>query len=79
MPHSPQALEGNQQVVTYEVVVSMQSVVSRVPLELCEPAWDVLLNILRAIVQQDSMLLLEVAPVLGGIIVVDRIIKIFFY
>lgn len=51
----PQALEGNQQVVTYEVVVSMQSVVSRVPLELCEPAWDVLLNILRAIVQQDSM------------------------
>lgn len=49
-----QALEGNQPVVTYEVVVSLQSVVARVPLELSEPAWDVLLSIVRTVLQQDS-------------------------
>ncbi|XP_047024239.1 tuberin isoform X4 [Helicoverpa zea] len=54
LPAFLKALEGNQPVVTYEVVLSVQSVVSRVPLELCEPAWDVLLSILRAVLQQDK-------------------------
>ncbi|XP_063895577.1 tuberin isoform X4 [Helicoverpa armigera] len=54
LPAFLKALEGNQPVVTYEVVLSVQSVVSRVPLELCEPAWDVLLAILRVVLQQDK-------------------------
>lgn len=40
--------------VTYEVLVGVASCVSRAPQELTEPAWDVLLRILRVIVRQDS-------------------------
>ncbi|KAJ8727807.1 hypothetical protein PYW08_016192 [Mythimna loreyi] len=54
LPAFLKALECNKPVVTYEVVVSVQSVVSRVPLELCEPAWDVLLSIVRCVLQQDK-------------------------
>lgn len=49
-----QALEGNQPVVTYEVVVGVASCVARAPQELSEPAWDSVLRILRAVVSQDS-------------------------
>ncbi|KOB78178.1 putative tuberous sclerosis 2 isoform 3 [Operophtera brumata] len=54
LPAFLKALEGQQPVVTYEVLVGVQSAVSRAPLELCEPAWDVLLRILRAALQQDK-------------------------
>ncbi|XP_075973057.1 tuberin-like isoform X2 [Anticarsia gemmatalis] len=54
LPAFLKALERNQPVVTYEVVVSVQSVVTRVPQELSEPAWDILLPILTAVLQQDK-------------------------
>lgn len=54
LPAFLKALERNQPVVTYEIVVSVQSVVTKVPHELSEPAWDILLLILSAVLRQDK-------------------------
>lgn len=48
-----QALAGNHPVVTYEVLLALQSLVAREPAELHEPAWDVILDTVRAVVDQD--------------------------
>lgn len=39
--------------VTYEVVLALQVLVTRAPHELHEPAWDVLLDILLAVHEHD--------------------------
>ncbi|KAJ0176953.1 hypothetical protein K1T71_006962 [Dendrolimus kikuchii] len=54
LPAFLKALEGNKPLVTYEVVVSVASVVARAPLELHEPAWDVLIAITRTVLDQDK-------------------------
>lgn len=40
--------------VTYEVVLAIQSLVSRAAQELHEPAWDSLLQVIRKVLDQDS-------------------------
>ncbi|XP_037872619.1 tuberin isoform X4 [Bombyx mori] len=54
LPAFLKALEGRQAVVAYEVVVGVASVVTRAPHELYEPAWDVLLRIVRTLLQLDK-------------------------
>ncbi|CAH2106854.1 unnamed protein product [Euphydryas editha] len=54
LPAFLKALAGRQAVVTYEVVMALQSLVVRVPLELDEVAWDMVLAIIRAVVKQDK-------------------------
>ncbi|XP_050345802.1 tuberin isoform X6 [Nymphalis io] len=54
LPAFLKALAGRQAVVTYEVVVALQSLVARVPLEVDEVAWDLVLAIIRAVLQQDK-------------------------
>ncbi|VVC95466.1 unnamed protein product [Leptidea sinapis] len=54
LPAFLKALGGRQAVVTYEVVVSLQSLVARAPLDLHELCWDVLLDIVRAVLHHDS-------------------------
>ncbi|XP_046959991.1 tuberin isoform X8 [Vanessa cardui] len=54
LPAFLKALAGRQPVVTYEVVVALQSLVARVPLEVDEVAWDLVLAIIRAVLQQDK-------------------------
>ncbi|CAG4992292.1 unnamed protein product [Colias eurytheme] len=56
LPAFLKALNGRQPVVTYEVVVALQSLVSRAPLDLHEVSWDVLLRIVREILDQDKTL-----------------------
>lgn len=51
-----QALEGNQSVVTYEVILAMQSLVHKHGQELHEPAWDLIFNILLTIINQLGLL-----------------------
>lgn len=52
-PAALQALELRAPVVTYEVVLALQVLVTRAPHELHEPAWDVLLDTLRAVHEHD--------------------------
>lgn len=47
-------MELKQPLVTYEVVLAVGSLVGRGAGELHEPAWDLLLDILRAALDQDS-------------------------
>ncbi|XP_050670637.1 tuberin [Leptidea sinapis] len=54
LPAFLKALGGRQAVVTYEVVVSLQSLVARAPLDLHELCWDVLLDIVRAVLHHDK-------------------------
>ncbi|XP_037293673.1 tuberin isoform X2 [Manduca sexta] len=54
LPALLKALERRRPVLTYEVAVGVYSVVTRAPQDLHEPAWDVLLNILRTIVDHDK-------------------------
>ncbi|CAH0719708.1 unnamed protein product, partial [Brenthis ino] len=54
LPAFLKALAGRQAVVTYEVVVALQSLVARAPHELHAVAWDLLLDIVRAVLQQDK-------------------------
>ncbi|KAM3956957.1 LOW QUALITY PROTEIN: TSC complex subunit tuberin [Aphomia sociella] len=56
LPAFLKALSGNHPVVTYEVVLAVQSLVSRCATELSEPTWDVLLQIIRTIIDQDRSL-----------------------
>ncbi|CAG9092834.1 unnamed protein product [Plutella xylostella] len=53
LPAFAQALSSNQPVVTYEVVLAVESLARRAALELHEPAWDALLQILSIIIQQN--------------------------
>lgn len=46
------ALEGNQSVVTYEVILATQSLVNKHGQELHEPAWDLIFTILLNIIKQ---------------------------
>ncbi|CAH2238615.1 jg1421 [Pararge aegeria aegeria] len=50
------ALAGRHQVVAYEVVLALESLVARVAHELHEVTWDLLLDIVRAVLQLDKSL-----------------------
>ncbi|XP_041978118.1 tuberin isoform X2 [Aricia agestis] len=52
LPAFRRALDLRRPVVTYEVVMALQSLVARAPLELHEPAWDTLLDIADAALEQ---------------------------
>ncbi|XP_072932345.1 tuberin [Epargyreus clarus] len=54
LPAFLKALRVRQPVVTYEVVVALQSLVARAPLQLHDAAWDALLAVVRAILLQDK-------------------------
>ncbi|XP_034830671.1 tuberin isoform X1 [Maniola hyperantus] len=54
LPAFLKALTGRHLVVTYEVVVALESLVARVPMELHEVTWDLVLDIVRAVLQQDK-------------------------
>lgn len=45
-----QALKSNHSVVTYEVMLSIQRLVNKYGLELQDPAWDLVLSIIEAII-----------------------------
>lgn len=51
LPSFLRALESNHSVVTYEVMLSIQRLVNKYGVELQEPAWDLVLSILEAIVK----------------------------
>lgn len=55
LPAFLKALAGRHSVVTYEVVMALQSLVTRVHEQLHAVAWDLVLDIVRAVLQQDSM------------------------
>ncbi|XP_077299280.1 TSC complex subunit tuberin isoform X2 [Arctopsyche grandis] len=52
LPSFLKALEGNQSVVTYEVILATQSLVNKHGQELHEPAWDLIFTILLNIIKQ---------------------------
>ncbi|CAG5031361.1 unnamed protein product [Parnassius apollo] len=58
LPAFLKAISGKQAapVVIYEVVVALQSLVTRLPHELYEPAWNVLLRIIHVILEHDKSL-----------------------
>ncbi|XP_053607543.1 tuberin isoform X2 [Plodia interpunctella] len=56
LPAFLKALEGQHSVVTYEVLLALQSLVARAPASLHAAAWDVLLAALTAIVHHDRAL-----------------------
>ncbi|KAJ9583770.1 hypothetical protein L9F63_021894, partial [Diploptera punctata] len=67
LPSFLRALESNQSVVTYEVMLSIQRLVTKYGLELQDPAWDLILSIIEAIVkytetnsQTNQMSLIEI-------------------
>lgn len=45
-----QALKSNHSVVTYEVMLSIQRLVGKYGVELQDPAWDLVLSIIEAII-----------------------------
>ncbi|XP_060802820.1 tuberin [Amyelois transitella] len=53
LPALLKAVERKQSVVTYEVTLALQSLVSRAAAELQQPAWDLVLAAVRAVVDQD--------------------------
>lgn len=53
LPALLQAVRAQRAVVTYEVLVALQSLVAREPHELHAPAWDALLAVLRAAHRHD--------------------------
>ncbi|XP_039753773.1 tuberin isoform X2 [Pararge aegeria] len=56
LPAFLKALAGRHQVVAYEVVLALESLVARVAHELHEVTWDLLLDIVRAVLQLDKSL-----------------------
>ncbi|KAJ2945805.1 hypothetical protein O0L34_g4710 [Tuta absoluta] len=54
LPAFLKAVEMNQPVVTYEVVAALSALVTRAHNELHEPAWDILLQVIRAVKDSDS-------------------------
>ncbi|PSN43169.1 hypothetical protein C0J52_09893 [Blattella germanica] len=51
LPSFLRALESNHSVVTYEVMLSIQRLVNKYGLELQDPAWDLVLSIIEAIIR----------------------------
>lgn len=47
-----QCMKSNQPIVTYEVILALQSLISMHGLELYDPAWSTVLNILLIIIHQ---------------------------
>lgn len=45
-----QAVKSNHSVVTYEVMLSIQRLVGKYGMELQDPAWDLVLSIIEAII-----------------------------
>ncbi|KAI5634859.1 tuberin domain-containing protein [Phthorimaea operculella] len=54
LPAFLKAVEMNQPVVTYEVVAALSALVTRAHSELHEPAWDILLQVIRAVKDSDT-------------------------
>ncbi|KAF5285874.1 hypothetical protein FQA39_LY04335 [Lamprigera yunnana] len=57
LPSIQQAVESNQSIVTYEVMLSMQGLITNLGLQLHDPEWDIIITILSIIIHQ-----IEVAP-----------------
>lgn len=54
-----QALESNQPVVTFEVILSVQRLISNFGYQLHDPEWDIIITILQIIISQVGMYLLD--------------------
>lgn len=52
LPSILQAVQSNQAVVTYEIMLSVQRLVNKFGVELQDPAWDTILNILSIVIRQ---------------------------
>ncbi|KAK4874613.1 hypothetical protein RN001_013973 [Aquatica leii] len=57
LPSIQQAAESNQPIVTYEVMLSMQRLITNLGLQLHDPEWDIIITILSIIIRQ-----IETAP-----------------
>uniref|UniRef100_A0A1Y1N0Q7 Rap-GAP domain-containing protein n=1 Tax=Photinus pyralis TaxID=7054 RepID=A0A1Y1N0Q7_PHOPY len=52
LPSIQQAVESNQPIVTYEVMLSMQGLITNLGLQLHDPEWDIIITILSIIIHQ---------------------------
>jgi hypothetical protein len=59
-----QALESNHSVVTYEVMLSIQRLVNKFGAELQDPAWDLVLSIIEAVINYIGLFFIAVMSTL---------------